>query len=419
LHGNLVMNSILVTIVLFWSLGAHAVINGLPPDPKLPFLRSIVLLRTQGFLQTPEVVRPDSPNLSKRRFLGMCTGIVVEHGFMLTAAHCVEEAEKMTLYPSSVLLSDGKKKMYKIETLAKGFIVHAQHQVPLFINKKEYPDLVIVTYPTNKNFEKHIEPLGLEKIIDLNQLPFRAEGYQISFLGHGCEALSQSSFSLNFKQGRNRVFKIDELTLYFSAPNESLICDGDSGGPIFVMNPEDQSYLGLIGVNSANVQNVSYGANAAMFADWVKEQIAKVKAGDESHLYGFSPFRTSYDKQSEAWLANYYENTLKEALQTLLPVNCSLEYLNAGVTDLGFQVMVGIKLANHRVYNGGDFVLKDTNIFLTKTNSLDIITLQRDLDQFKIVLNPQSKKIILIERSGLSLDGKTSTLWHCGEQFSN
>ena len=237
-----------------------SIINGKSLENNDPLAKSVVA-----------IVRSFHISNGEPQFFAHCTGVVIAEDKILTAAHCAENFEK-----SRIITGQDTKKSLKNET-------------NIYEIKKVYfqADYKKTTKSESNNLDIAIlelkRPLseGSEKVFSMTRDNSADELLVIA--GYGRVSLNQFDFTaLELKKSDYTDFNIvsDEGLIRIGQIEKTGLCTGDSGGPLFTQDKNNQ--LKLVGIaisvekfkNAPQKMNACYGQSVfldlSLHADWIK-----------------------------------------------------------------------------------------------------------------------------------------------------
>lgn len=202
----------------------------------------------------PKIVGP----VSATGTYSVCTGVFIGLRIVLTAAHCISDAEAQH---SVELSADGKTYTFRTQKI----IIH-----PGYVKTRKWPDLaVIVIEPESPERHAMVRPVPLLKIAKAPESSF-----EILSTGYGKTSASTQA------DGRLRVVALRVAMYepgldYFRAgfPEGKGFCQGDSGGPALVAS---SGGLGLLGLAISTEEGCVYSGhylNVPAFSAWIQRAI--------------------------------------------------------------------------------------------------------------------------------------------------
>ncbi len=232
-----------------------SIINGKSLENNDPLAKSVVA-----------IVRHFHFSNNEPQFFSHCTGVVIAADKILTAAHCAEKFEKSRVITGQ----DTKKSLLDENNIYEIKKVDTNPEYKKSLNA----DLAILELAkpiSGYNGQSFI----IDQTIATNEL--------LIIAGYGRTSLNQSDF-------RALELKKADYVDYSAASDEGLIrivqiektglCSGDSGGPLFTQDKNNQ--LKLVGIaisvekfkNAPQKMNACYGQSVfldlTVHADWIK-----------------------------------------------------------------------------------------------------------------------------------------------------
>lgn len=238
-----------------------------------------------------EITSPNDPIASSTVILyndttkGICTGSLINDQLILTAAHCVPEA--LGKYYAIFTQQWSGIKKENIRLITKG-IVHPTYKTTQE-NLKRSPGYGIPTTPVT--IAKNIAdlailkfsgglPTGYKPVYFLTQMNYLKNNSVITLAGFGANQGIT-------KQGLGTLRKA-ETTIFNSSYSQTEIltdekhnrgsCNGDSGGPAFVLINGVYYFWGIASLGLSNNCN-EYGVytNALVYLKWLQESAKTLK----------------------------------------------------------------------------------------------------------------------------------------------
>lgn len=242
----------------------HSIINGKSLENNDPLAKGIVAIVNSFHISN-----------GQPQFFSHCTGVVLSADKILTAAHCAKNIEKSRV----VIGQDIKKSL--------------QDPANIYEVKKVY-----FTPDYNKTAESKINNLDiaileLKKPLSENSINTFSLGQPASenelliIAGYGRASLHQSDLqSLELKKADYTDYDLvlNEGFIKIQQIEKTGICSGDSGGPLFTQNENNQYKLIGIAIavekfkNAPQKLNACYGESVfldlSLHTDWIRSILA-------------------------------------------------------------------------------------------------------------------------------------------------
>lgn len=185
---------------------------------------------------------------------GWCGGSLISNQFVLTAAHCAQPADKVTVFLGAHNIKENEKSQIRIEVPKQNLIVHEQWDSKTLTN-----DIALIKLPNPIQFNENIKPVNLPRRRE-QQKNFVNENVLAS--GWGKDSDQAQSVSPVLRSVEAPVISKQSCNIrYFGVIKDSHICisgnggkstcNGDSGGPL-VFTEKDGSKT-LLGATSFGI----------------------------------------------------------------------------------------------------------------------------------------------------------------------
>lgn len=200
-----------------------------------------------------------------------CGGVLLNNQWVLTAAHCADNAAEMLLQLGAYNLNDTNE-IGRITDVTKTSLIHNQYNPATFEN-----DLALIKMSKPVQFSETVQAALLPKTT--NDL---FENQSVIAIGWGLKYTQSSTLQwapLNIVNNLNCAkFQINMLDTNICAEveNEQSVCTGDSGGPL-VLESDNRT---LVGVTSfGNIIGCHFGIPQAFsritsYVDWITSTMA-------------------------------------------------------------------------------------------------------------------------------------------------
>jgi len=210
---------------------------------------------------------------------GWCGGSIISDEWILTAAHCTENADAVTVYIGAHNIKENEESTLKIHVGKENIIVHEKWSMLTLQN-----DISLIRLPQKLEFNDRVQPVNLPT---QSQAKETFDGSAVIASGWGKDSDKSTSVSpvLRFVEVpvlakwrcNVRFFgKIKDSHICISGSGGKSTCNGDSGGPL-VLTEKDGSKT-LLGATSFGI---AFGCEIgwpgvftriSSFLDWINAQ---------------------------------------------------------------------------------------------------------------------------------------------------
>lgn len=190
----------------------------------------------------------------------ICTGVIIAPHFILTAGHCADGIEKGVIYFGLVATKKTAKAIYKITkvTLHPRYCESCLMADGLLNNGN---DLSIVEF--DKDLPEGYEPIKFSDVASIKP------DAKVFLAGYGSTEKKQYDVlkvtDVLVKQIADTEFKTIE--------NKSGSCDGDSGGPAFLLTEEKLTLAGITSRGDSDCHKHGIYTIPETHADWITEVV--------------------------------------------------------------------------------------------------------------------------------------------------
>lgn len=203
----------------------------------------------------------------------ICGGTLLNEHFVLTAAHCLNNATKVEIHLGSLRKNEIEigRQLYYVRP--NFFHVH-----PEYINGKMSNDMALIRLPQPAIYSIFVKPAIFPDMCDLFDL---VDGMNLTVIGNGkdgnegemAETLQHTTLTTTSSSECKEIYSFINRNKIFCAKgsfNES-ICGGDSGGPI--VHPITHTIFGVSSFTHASgCDGIPQGfSNIFAFLPWISE----------------------------------------------------------------------------------------------------------------------------------------------------
>ncbi len=209
----------------------------------------------------------------------VCTATLIAPRALLTAAHC--GADDPSNPPDFTLSADVSGVPPALRLRAKRAYVNPAYDVQ---SQGSLHDLAIV------ELDAPVGSVAPESVLSSQSAPGALRsGNVVELVGYGSTSASDDALGAkNAAQAPITSVGVDEMTI--GGPGEAQNCEGDSGGPSFVVDAAGARRIAGVVSRSANEATEcvdgSIHTRVDAYADWIDETLATIAADDGSSAQG-------------------------------------------------------------------------------------------------------------------------------------
>ncbi|EDW41898.1 brachyurin [Drosophila sechellia] len=220
-------------------------------------------------------------NISFGNWSTWCGGSLISHYWIITAAHCMDGAESVTVYLGAINIGDESEEgQERIFVEKSGIIVHSNYMASSVVN-----DISLIRLPAFVGFTDRIRAATLPRRLN-GQFP-TYESVRAFASGWGRKSDASDSVSPVLRYVEMPIMPYSVCRMYWSgAVSEKMICmsttsgkstcHGDSGGPLVYKQGNSSYLIGSTSFGTSMGCQVGFPAvftRISSYLDWILNHI--------------------------------------------------------------------------------------------------------------------------------------------------
>ncbi|XP_016923335.4 brachyurin [Drosophila suzukii] len=220
-------------------------------------------------------------NISYGNWSTWCGGTLISHYWIITAAHCMDGAQSVTVYLGAINIHDEAEEGQKRIVVQKsGIIVHSNYTASTVVN-----DISLIHLPTFVSFNDRIRAANLPRRLN-GQFP-TYESVRAFASGWGRDSDASETVSPVLRYVEMPVMPYALCRMYWSgAVSEKMICmsttsgkstcHGDSGGPLVYKQGNSSYLIGTTSFGTTMGCQVGFPAvftRISSYLDWILKHV--------------------------------------------------------------------------------------------------------------------------------------------------
>ncbi|KAI8041785.1 brachyurin [Drosophila gunungcola] len=248
----------------------------------VPFINDVEPFITNGELaEVGQFPYQAGLNISFGNWSTWCGGTLISHYWIITAAHCMDGAEFVTVYLGAININDDEEVGQKRIVVQKaGIIVHSNYTASTVVN-----DISLIRLPIFVSFSDRIRAANLPRRLNGVFPTYESVRAIASGWGRDSDASQTVSPVLRYvempvmPQALCRMYwsgAVSENMICMSTTNGKSTCHGDSGGPLVYKQGNSSYLIGSTSFGTTMGCQVGFPAvftRISSYLDWILKHI--------------------------------------------------------------------------------------------------------------------------------------------------